>query len=68
MRIIGGYENTFANGEDFALTPYLFLVISKKVNVYGLGICWGHYAIFIGLGINVPMYIPSFINISKHRK
>jgi len=45
MRLIGGYQNTKTNNEDFAITPYLFLVkmFGKEIKVIGfrylLGTC-----------------------------
>lgn len=47
MKLIGGYENTFYNGEDLQLTPFLFLVNpgTKIVKIYGLGFCWLHQAV-----------------------
>ena len=62
MRIIGGYQNTRNNDEDFAITPYLLLVkmFGKEISVIGLGICWGWCAVYIGLGFNLPKEIKSF--------
>lgn len=62
MRILGGYQNTKINGEDFALTPYLFLVFTKleTVSVYGIGICWGFHSAYIGFGFGVPKNYKSF--------
>ena len=62
MRIIGGYQDTRTNKEDFALTPYLFGVWLKGnvIRVYGLGVCWGYYSLFLAIGINIPPNYPSF--------
>jgi hypothetical protein len=63
MRLVGGYQNTKTNNEDFAITPYLFGVwtsYAKIVRVRGLGICWGHHSAYIGIGINIPKNYPSF--------
>jgi len=62
MRIIGGYQNTKLNKEDFALTPYLFTVYvkGKIIQIYGLGICWGFYSVYIGIAFNLPKKYPSF--------
>ena len=62
IRLIGGYQNTKSNKEDFALTPYLFLVwfSGEVVKVYGIGICWGYHSFYIGIGKNVPKNINSF--------
>ena len=63
MRLVGGYQNTKTNNEDFAITPYLFGVWTsglKIVRVYGLGICWGHHSAYIGIGFNIPKNYPSF--------
>lgn len=70
LRILGGYQNTKDNKEDLAITPYLFLVsvnikTTKKIRIYGIGICWIHYSFYIGIGINVPRIYPSFRNSSK---
>jgi len=62
MRIIGGYQDTRTNREDFALTPYLFGIWlnGMKIKVYGIGICWGHHSVYIWLGFNIPSNYPSF--------
>ena len=56
MKIVAGYQNTKKNNEDFALTPYLFLVIAncKIIQVYGIGICWAYFSIYIALAFNLP--------------
>jgi hypothetical protein len=61
-KIIGGYQNTKLNKEDFAITPYLFGVWTKLeiVSVYGLGICWGHHSAYIGFGFGIPKDYPTF--------
>jgi len=48
MRLIGGYQNTKTNNEDFAITPYLFgvKVFEKKIKVIGFGLCWGYASVF----------------------
>lgn len=70
MKIIGGFQDTRSNAEDFALTSYLFLVVNKGVaiKVYGLGLCWGYYAAFLGFGINLPKGFPAFISFTKDKK
>ena len=72
MRIIGGYQDTRDNKEDFALTPFLFSVYKAKnknlFSVYGIGFCWGWTAMFIGIAFKLPKHIPSFLNISKYEK
>ncbi len=61
IRLIGGFQDTRTNKEDFALTPYLFSVILHSlIKVYGLGICWGWYSVYIGVGVNIPKDFPSF--------
>ena len=67
MRIQGGFQDTRTNNEDFALTPFLFLVwISGQViSVYGFGLCWGYYSIYFGLGFNIPKNFPHFRFPSK---
>jgi len=66
MKVIGGYQNTKINHEDFAITPYLFGVLSigEIIRVYGLGICWGHGSAYLGIGFNIPCGYPTF----KHHK
>lgn len=66
MRILGGYQDTRTNKEDFALTPYLFgvYVNGKIIKVYGIGFCWGWISIFIGIGFNIPKNHPTFTNIT----
>jgi len=65
MRIIGGYQDTRLNKEDFAITPYLFgvYVNGSIIKVFGLGLCWGFYSAYLGLGFNIPKETPSFIII-----
>jgi len=46
MKIIIRTQDTRENGEDFALTPYLFSVYVKNT-AFGIGLCWGHKAIAI---------------------
>lgn len=55
-RFIGGFQDTRTNGEDFAITPYLFGVWVQEeiIKVYGMGLCWGFYSIYIGIGFNIP--------------
>jgi len=61
MRIVGGIQDTRLNGEDFALTPFLFsVVVHKTLKLYGIGICWGWWACYIGFSLNLPKEIPSF--------
>ena len=62
MRIIGGYQNTKTNNEDFAITPYLFGVkaVGEETKVLGLGICWGYASFYLGLGFGIPKNYPSF--------
>jgi len=61
-RFIGGFQDTRTNNEDFALTPYLFgvWVTGEKIKVCGLGICWGYYSVYLGLGRNIPSSYPTF--------
>ena len=61
-RLIGGFQDTRKNKEDFALTPYLFRVWATCdiIKVRGLGICWGYYSVYLGLGLNIPKDFPSF--------
>lgn len=68
VRIIGGFLDTRSNKEDFALTPYLVSVIAKVeiIRVYGIGICWGYYSFYLGLGFNLPSNYPAFRIISKN--
>ena len=62
MRLIGGYQNTKTNKEDFAITPYLFGVkmFGDKIKVIGLGICWGYGSVYLGFGVGIPKNHPSF--------
>jgi len=62
MRIIRGYQNTKTNNEDFAITPYLFGVYMNGIviKIFGIGLCWGNYSIYIGFGFNLPKNYPSF--------
>ncbi len=62
MKIISGYQDTRTNKEDFAITPYLFGVWlnGERIKVYGIGVCWGFYSLFIGIGFNIPKEYPTF--------
>lgn len=61
MRILGGYQDTRTNKEDFALTPYLFGVfINENIKVIGFGICWGWASAYLGIGFGVPKSYKSF--------
>lgn len=69
MRIIIGYQNTKYNGDDLELTPFLFLVNPSVeiIKVYGIGICWLHQAIYIGLAFNLPKHFKKvFFNHTKN--
>lgn len=67
--LIGGFLDTRTNGEDFAITPYLFgfCVNGEVIKNFGFGICWGYYSVCIGLGWNIPISVPKF-QIKKHIK
>lgn len=69
-RFVGGFQDTRNNGEDFALTPYLFgvWINGEIIKVSGLGICWGYYSVYLGLGWNIPKNYPNFIMLSKKSK
>lgn len=56
VKILSRYEDTRTNKEDFALTPFLFGVYmnGKIIKVYGIGICWGWWAVNVSLGFNIP--------------
>jgi hypothetical protein len=60
MRLQGGFQDTRKNNEDFALTPYLFSVwvTGQIISIYGIGLCWGYYSIYIGFGFNIPKGFP----------
>ena len=64
MKIRFGYKDTRLNGEDFALTPYLFLVNVKEYPFYaiGVGICFGFWS-FYGVVGKVPKDMKLF---TKH--
>lgn len=68
LRLIGGFQDTRTNKEDFALTPYLFGVWlnGEIIKVYGIGVCWGYYSVYLGLGWNIPKGYPSFKILSKN--
>jgi len=56
--------DTRTNREDFAITPFIFGVWANAtvIKVFGLGICWGWWSIYFGLGFNIPKKFPFFIN------
>ena len=62
VNFLSGYQNTKKNGEDFALTPYLFLVNGQNYEskCLGIGICWGYYGFFIAFATNIPKGFPFF--------
>lgn len=66
MKIVSGFQNTRKNKEDFAITPYLFGVWIQEeiIKVYGMGLCWGFYSIYIGIGFNIPKGYGGFRVIS----
>jgi hypothetical protein len=64
--IVSGFQDTRTNNEDFAITPYLFSVhVNKSLKIFGIGFCWGFYAIYIGIGFNVPNGQTGFKIIKK---
>jgi len=65
MRIIGGYQDTRKNNEDFAITPFLFRVWVKDADykIAGIGICWGWMSIHFSLGFNLPKGYPTFTKL-----
>lgn len=65
LRLLAGLQDTRNNKEDFALTPYLFgvCVNGESMKVLGIGICWGFYAVYIGIGKGIPNNYPSFKKI-----
>ena len=69
MNLIGGYQNTKINQEDFALTPYLFIVFvkAKIIKVYGFGLCWGYHSAYIGIGFGMPKKYSGFRTLNKKR-
>lgn len=65
-----GHQDTRADGEDLALTPYLFLVNTKDLNttkVIGFGICWIYFSIYMAVGYNVPKNLRGFNNHNKNK-
>jgi len=70
MKVKIVYQNTKGN-EDFALTPYLFLVWYKgsEITVSGIGICWGFSAISFTLVFGLPKdyKLPFFINYTNKK-
>jgi hypothetical protein len=62
MRLIAGFQDTRLNKEDFAITPFLFGVCATLgiVSVYGIGLCWGYYSVYIGFGFGIPKDYPTF--------
>jgi hypothetical protein len=63
--LVSGFHNTKKVGEDFAITPYLFSVIVNGdiIKVFGIGICWGYYSFYIGIGYNIPEKYRGFKNL-----
>jgi len=68
IRLLGGFQDTRTNKEDVAITPYLFGVfVNGIIKVFGLGICWGYYSFYIGVGWNIPEKYPSFRILSSKK-
>ena len=67
MTLVGGYQDTRTNHEDFAITPFLFLVWlnNERFKIYGLGICWGFHSTYLGIATKLPKGYPKFINLNK---
>ena len=63
ISIIGGSQDTRNNNEDFAITPFLLAVVSTKevFKIYGIGLCWGWWAIHIGVLLYAPKGTPKFL-------
>ena len=59
----GGFRD-----EDFALTPYLFIVYSKAEHgdCYGIGLAWGWWGGFVGLAVNVSKSLPRILNMDNY--
>ena len=68
MKAVGGFLDTRTNNEDFAITPCLVLVwVHGESKIYGLGIVWGWYSLYIGIGFNLPKGIKRFTNFKYKR-
>lgn len=67
LSLTSGFQDTRTNNEDFAITPYIFGVYVNRpiCSVIGIGICWGYYAIFIGITKNAPKNYPKFTILKK---
>ncbi len=67
---IGGYLDTRTNNEDFAITLYVsgFWARRGTIIMVGLGITWGWWSLFLGLGFDLPKRIKRFRVINKQRK
>lgn len=67
MKIVGGFQNTKLNNEDFALTPYLFGVLftGKVIGVIGIGMAWGFWAVYVGIARGLPRWYPGFRNMNN---
>lgn len=70
MKIVLGYQDTRTNKEDFALTPYLFLVklFGKEIKVLGIGLCWFHSSAYIAIAFGLPKKYPTFYNHNKTKE
>lgn len=66
-RILFGYMNTYYNGEDFAITPYLYgwMPDTSEVKIIGLGLCWGYYSVTVAICNNTPEGFPTFKNYTN---
>jgi hypothetical protein len=70
MKLLSGFQDTRSNKEDIAITPYIFGVwmVGTEIQVYGFGLCWGFYSVFIALGFNIPKGFPFFTVIKRNYK
>lgn len=67
-RIFGVFMDTRSNNENFALTPYLVGVwrpFRDTGHIAGIGLCWGWYRCYIGIGSNIPDTYSSFKTFTK---
>jgi hypothetical protein len=63
LGLISGTQDTRKNGEDFAITPFLFGVksVNDPMRIYGLGLSWGWWAIHLSVIIGLPKGCKRFI-------
>ena len=69
IRLQTGYLDIRKDDEDIVLTPFIGGILGKnetpKCYLFALSVNWIYYSFYIGIGFNIPIELPYFINHSK---